>query len=153
MMLLTISFYKSDDGENTPKSEHVYENSSFVKNMAECEMFFISVKNSFKNKNFPEGKYFIVRKTSGRKIKGYKNWEKQDGSDCIVIKDKYKQIKQNDSIPFPSGAGKRSNQTGFVEFIDDEGVGLDFLMGRGKSKKEPSQEYWTFEELEELGII
>lgn len=152
-MMLTISFYQTDEGEINPKKEPVYQNSSFVKNITECELFFLSIKTDFKKKNFPEGKYFIVRSTSGRKVRGYKKWEKQIESDCIIIKNKYKQIKENDSISFPSGVGKRSNQTGLVEFVDDEGVGLDFLMDRAKSNKEPSQEYWTFEELEELGII
>lgn len=147
MMLLTISFYKSDGEGLEPKKELICEGSTIVGNIVECRIFFELMKDTFKAKNPAEGKYSIVRETSGiRKIKGYKNWKE---SDYIVIKDKYTKIKPGDSISFPSGVGKLSRQTAFVEFVDDEGVGLDFI----KIQEGASQEYWTFEELEEFGII
>ena len=149
-MILSICFYRKPENKN---EELILAHDCFstVKNLKDCKLLFEKAKINFFHKNGVEdGEYIIKRETSGRKIRGYLSWKEKE---TIVIKKKYREFKVDDSISFPSDCGVRSKRNANIEFIDEEGLGLDFMVDRNGKKEELSQEYWTFEELEEIGVI
>lgn len=147
-MILYICFYRKAENE-----ELILEHDCFstVKNLKDCKFLFEKAKIAFFNKDgIPDGEYLIKRETNGRKVRGFLSWKEKD---TIVFKKKYKDFKVNDSISFPAGCGVKSKRSANIEFVDEEGLGLDFILDRNGKQEESSQEYWTFEELEEIGAI
>lgn len=149
-MLLSICFYRKPENK---KDELilVHDCFSIVKNLKDCKRLFEKAKVVFFHKEgVADGEYIIKRETSGIKVRGYLSWKEKE---TIVIKKKYREFKVDDSISFPSGCGVKSKRNANIEFVDEEGLGLDFIVDRNGKKEESSQEYWTFEELEEIGAI
>lgn len=92
--------------------------------------------------SFSENKAVLINKTYNERQESLKNIE--------ALKKHYS---IGDTIHIPSNSGARSNHIGHVEIIDEEGVGLDFRCNiEGISKTAPSQEFWTWEELNNIGI-
>lgn len=149
-MLLSICFYKKPENENE-ELILVHDCFSTVKNLKDCKRLFEKSKLLFFHKEgITDGEYIIKREADGRKVRGYLSWKEKE---TITIKQKYKDFKVDDTISFPSGSGVKSKRNANIEFVDEEGLGLDFMFDRHGQKEESSQEYWTFEELEEIGAI
>lgn len=156
-MKLTISFHKIigepslDNGlfyKDIPTSSYSCE----VKNLIQCRIAFLDSVEKLKQSDTENGKYFAVVKNEGKKVHSYNKWS--ECLDVIHINSKSKEYSVGDTIYFPKNIGcSRKGQLATIELVDDSGLGLDFIYDISGKKKGTSQEFWEWNELEEIGII
>lgn len=156
-MKLIISFHKImgdlslDNGlfyQDIPTSSYSCE----VKNIIQCRIAFLNSVEILKKSNAENGKYFAIVKNEGRKVHSYNKWS--ESLEIIHINSKSKQYAIGDTIYFPQNAScSRAGQLATIEIVDDSGLGLDFIYDISGKKKDSSQEFWDWSELEEMGVI
>lgn len=156
-MKLTISFHKiiGDTSLNNslfyqdiPVSSHSCE----VRNLIQCRIAFLNSIETLKKSNVENGKYFAVVKNEGKKVHSYNKWS--ESLEIIHINNKSKKYTIGDTIYFPQNAGcSRAGQLAIIEIVDDSGLGLDFIYDISGKKKDSSQEFWEWSELQEIGVI